>query len=119
MGWWHKVTHAITKPFKAVGHAVSKLVGAVAKPAIKLVGNLLGGSTSTQEVATPQVSAPQVSAPQVSAPAVAAPEPTQGQEEADLVSRKRKRTAKGKRALMIDSGGSAGSGGTTGTGLNL
>lgn len=114
MGWWHKVTHAITKPFKAVGHAVSKLVGAVAKPAIKLVGNLLGGSTSTQEVATPQVSAPQVSAP-----AVAAPEPTQGQEEADLVSRKRKRTAKGKRALMIDSGGSAGSGGTTGTGLNL
>lgn len=109
MGWWHKVTHAITKPFKAVGHAVSKLVGAVAKPAIKLVGNLLGGSTSTQEVAPPQVSAP----------AVAAPEPTQGQEEADLVSRKRKRTAKGKRALMIDSGGSASSGGTTGTGLNL
>lgn len=109
MGWWHKVTHAITKPFKAVGHAVSKLVGAVAKPAIKLVGNLLGGSTPTQEVATPQVSAP----------AVAAPEPTQGQSEADLVSRKRKRTNKGKQALMIDSGGSAGSGGTTGTGLNL
>lgn len=114
MGWWHKVTHAITKPFKAVGHAVSKLVGAVVKPAVKLVGGLLGGSTSTQEVATPQVSAPQVSAP-----AVAAPEPTQGQSEADLVSRKRKRTNKGKRALMIDSGGSAGSGGTTGTGLNL
>lgn len=111
MGWWHKVTHAITKPFKAVGHAVSKLVGAVAKPAIKLVGGLLGGTTATttQEVA----------APQIAAPAVAAPEPTQGQEEADLVSRKRKRTAKGKRALMIDSGGSAGSGGTTGTGLNL
>lgn len=111
MGWWHKVTHAITKPFKAVGHAVSKLVGAVAKPAIKLVGNLLGGTTATptQEVA----------APQIAAPAVAAPEPTQGQSEADLVSNKRKRTNKGKRALMIDSGGSAGSGGTTGTGLNL
>ena len=110
MGWWHKVTHAITKPFKAVGHAVSKLVGAVAKPAIKLVGGLLGGSFSTTQ---------EVAAPQIAAPAVAAPEPTQGQEEADLVSRKRKRTAKGKRALMIDSGGSAGSGGTTGTGLNL
>lgn len=109
MGLWHKVTHAITKPFKAVGHAVSKLVGAVVKPAINLVGGLLGGSYGTQEVA----------APQISAPAVAAPEPTQGQQESDLVSNKRKRTNKGKRALMIDSGGSAGSGGTTGTGLNL
>mgnify|MGYP000583147756 FL=1 len=109
MGWWHKVTHAITKPFKAVGHAVSKLVGAVAQPAIKLIGGLFGGSYGTQEVA----------APQVAAPAVAAPEPTQGQQESDLVSSKKKRTNKGKRALMIDSGGSAGSGGTTGTGLNL
>jgi hypothetical protein len=109
MGWWHKVTHAITKPFKAVGHAVSKLVGAVAQPAIKLIGGLFGGSYGTQEVASPQVAAP----------AVAAPEPTQGQQESDLVSSKKKRTNKGKRALMIDSGGSAGSGGTTGTGLNL
>ena len=110
MGWWHKVTHAITKPFKVVGHAASKLLWAVAKPAIKLVGGLLGGSYSTtQEVAPPQISAP----------AVAAPEPTQRQSEADLVSNKQKRTNKGKRALMIDSGGSAGSGGTTGTGLNL
>lgn len=109
MGWWHKVTHAITKPFKAVGHAVSKLVGAVAQPAIKLIGGLLGGSYGTQEVASPQIAAP----------AVAAPEPTQGQQESDLVSSKKKRTNKGKRALMIDSGGSAGSGGTTGTGLNL
>lgn len=109
MGWWHKVTHAITKPFKAVGHAVSKLVGAVVQPGIKLIGGLLGGSYGTQEVASPQVAAP----------AVAAPEPTQGQQESDLVSNKRKRTNKGKRALMIDSGGSAGSGGTTGTGLNL
>ncbi|GAA6389596.1 hypothetical protein [Dialister sp. i34-0019-2H8] len=110
MGWWHKVTHAITKPFKAVGHAVSKLVGAVAQPAIKLVGGLLGGSSSTTQ---------EVAAPQIAAPAVAAPEPTQGQQESDLVSSKKKRTNKGKRALMIDSGGSAGSGGTTGTGLNL
>ena len=109
MGFWHKITHAITKPFKAVGHAVSKLVGAVAQPAIKLIGGLFGGSYGTQEVASPQVAAP----------AVAAPEPTQGQQESDLVSNKRKRTNKGKRALMIDSGGSAGSGGTTGTGLNL
>lgn len=109
MGLWHKITHAITKPFKAVGHAVSKLVGAVTQPAIKLIGGLFGGSYGTQEVA----------APQISAPAVAAPEPTQGQQESDLVSNKRKRTNKGKRALMIDSGGSAGSGGTTGTGLNL
>ena len=114
MGWWHKVTHAITKPFKAVGHAVNKLVGGVVHGVSNIVGGLIGGGPRIQEV-----SAPQVSAPQVSAPAVAAPEPTQGQEEADLVSRKRKRTAKGKRALMIDSGGSAGSGGTTGTGLNL
>lgn len=109
MGWWHRVTHAITKPFKAVGHAVSKLVGAVAKPISNIVGGLLGGGYGTQEV----------SSPQISAPAVAAPEPTQGQQESDLVSSKRKRTNKGKRALMIDSGGSAGSGGTTGTGLNL
>lgn len=109
MGWWHRVTHAITKPFKAVGHAVSKLVGAVVQPGIKLIGGLLGGSYGTQEVASPQVAAP----------AVAAPEPTQGQQESDLVSSKKKRTNKGKRALMIDSGGSAGSGGTTGTGLNL
>ena len=109
MGWWHKVTHAITKSFKAVGHAVSKLVGAVVQPGIKLIGGLLGGSYGTQEVASPQVAAP----------AVAAPEPTQGQQESDLVSSKKKRTNKGKRALMIDSGGSAGSGGTTGTGLNL
>lgn len=109
MGLWHKVTHAITKPFKAVGHAVSKLVGAVVQPGIKLIGGLLGGSYGTQEVASPQVAAP----------AVAAPEPTQGQQESDLVFSKKKRTNKGKRALMIDSGGSAGSGGTTGTGLNL
>lgn len=109
MGWWHRVTHAITKPFKAVGHAVNKLVGAVVQPGIKLIGGLLGGSYGTQEVASPQVAAP----------AVAAPEPTQGQQESDLVSSKKKRTNKGKRALMIDSGGSAGSGGTTGTGLNL
>lgn len=52
MGWWHKVTHAVTKPFKAVGHAVSKLVGAVAQPAIKLIGGLFGGSYGTQEVAS-------------------------------------------------------------------
>lgn len=109
MGWWHKVTHAITKPFHAVGHAVNKLVGGVVHGVSNIVGGLLGGGSRTQEVA----------APQIAAPAVAAPEPTQGQEEADLVSHKRKRTAKGKRALMIDSGGSAGSGGTTGTGLNL
>lgn len=109
MGFWHKITHAITKPFKAVGHAVGKLVGAVAKPISNIVGGLLGGSYGTQEVASPQISAS----------AVAAPEPTQGQQESDLVSGKKKRTNKGKRALMIDSGGSAGSGGTTGTGLNL
>lgn len=109
MGWWHKVTHAITKPFHAVGHAVNKLVGGVVHGVSNIVGGLIGGGSRTQEIALQQVAAP----------AVAAPEPTQGQEEADLVSRKRKRTAKGKRALMIDSGGSAGSGGTTGTGLNL
>ena len=109
MGWWHKITHAITKPFHAVAHAVNKVVGGVVHGVSNIVGGLIGGGPRVQEV-TP---------PQVSAPAVAAPEPTQGQEEADLVSRKRKRTAKGKRALIIDSGGSAGSGGTTGTGLNL
>ena len=106
MGWWHKVTHAITKPFKALGHAVSSglkgVFKAVTQPFLKTL-------TDTQGVASPQISAP----------AVAAPEPTQGQQESDLVSSKKKRTNKGKRALMIDSGGSAGSGGTTGTGLNL
>lgn len=106
MSWlsktFHKVTHAITKPFKSV-------IKAVAKPAISLLG-LGGGDVSYDSV--PQQT------PQVAAPAVAAPEPTEGQEEQDLIKKKRKANV-GKKALLIDTGGSGGTGGVTGTGLNL
>lgn len=106
MGWlskaFHHVTHAITKPFKSV-------VKAVAKPALSLLG--LGGGGVSYDSGGQQTL-------QVAAPAVAAPEPTEGQEEQDLIKKKNKAN-KGKRALLIDTGGSGGTGGTTGTGLNL
>lgn len=106
MGWlskaFHKVTHAITKPFKSV-------VKAVTKPVASILG--LGGGGVSYDSGAQQTL-------QVAAPAVAAPEPTQGQEEQDLIKKKRKANA-GKRALLIDTGGSGGTGGVTGTGLNL
>lgn len=105
MSWlsktFHRITHAITKPFK-------KVVKAVAKPALSLLG--LGGGVSYDSGGQQTL--------QVAAPAVAAPEPTEGQEEQDLIKKKNKAN-KGKRALLIDTGGSGGTGGTTGTGLNL
>ena len=95
MSWlsktFHKVTHAITKP-------VASILG-------------LGGGGVSYDSGTQQTL-------QVAAPAVAAPEPTEGQEEQDLIKKKRKANA-GKRALLIDTGGSGGTGGVTGTGLNL
>lgn len=106
MSWlsktFHKVTHAITKPFKSV-------IKAVAKPVASIFG-LGGGGVSYDSV--PQQTL------QVAAPAVAAPEPTEGQEEQDLIKKKRKANV-GKKALLIDTGGSGGTGGVTGTGLNL
>lgn len=107
MGWlkkvFHKVTHAITKPIKNV-------VKAVTKPVASVLG-LGGGGVSYDSV-------PQQQTLQVAAPAVAAPEPTEGQEEQDLIKKKRKANV-GKKALLIDTGGSGGTGGVTGTGLNL
>lgn len=106
MSWlsktFHKVTHAITKPLKSV-------VKAVTKPVASILG-LGGGGVSYDSV--PQQTL------QVAAPAVAAPEPTEGQEEQDLIKKKRKANV-GKKALLIDTGGSGGTGGVTGTGLNL
>lgn len=103
---FHKVTHAITKPLKHVFNGVTK---AVFRPVASILG-LGGGGVSYDSV--PQQTL------QVAAPAVAAPEPTQGQEEQDLIKKKRKANV-GKRALLIDTGGSGGTGGVTGTGLNL
>lgn len=106
MSWlskaFHKVTHAITKPF-------THIVKAVTKPVASILG--LGGGGVSYDSGAQQTL-------QVAAPAVAAPEPTQGQEEQDLIKKKRKANA-GKRALLIDTGGSGGTGGVTGTGLNL
>lgn len=106
MSWlsktFHKVTHAITKPFKSV-------VKAVTKPVASILG--LGGGGVSYDSGAQQTL-------QVAAPAVAAPEPTEGQEEQDLIKKKRKANV-GKKALLIDTGGSGGTGGVTGTGLNL
>lgn len=102
----------LSKAWKKVTHGVEKVVKTVTKPVTSIVGKVFGGgAVSASETSSPQY--------QIAAPAVAAPEPTQGQEEADLVSKKKKTTSKGKKALLIDTGGSTGSGGTTGTGLNL
>ena len=107
MSWFskvfHKVTHAVTKPFRHI-------VKAVTKPVASILG-LGGGGGVSYDSGTQQTL-------QVAAPAVAAPEPTQGQEEQDLIKKKRKANV-GKRALLIDTGGSGGTGGVTGTGLNL
>ena len=106
MSWlskvFHKVTHAITKPFKSI-------IKGVAKPALSILG--LGGGDVSYDSGGQQTL-------QVAAPTVAAPEPTEGQKEQDLIKKKNKAN-KGKRALLIDTGGSGGTGGTTGTGLNL
>lgn len=95
MSWLSKVWHKVTRP-------VTGLLKTV-------VGGLLGGGASR----APEI---KVTNP---APAVAAPEPIVGQESTDLVSKKKRVGTKGKRSLMIDTGGSSSSGGSTGTGLNL
>lgn len=103
MSWlsktFHKVTHAVSKPFKNVINTITS--------AIPILGGRIGGGVSSDSETL-----------QVAAPAVAAPEPTEGQEEQDLIKKKRKANV-GKRALLIDTGGSGGTGGVTGTGLNL
>lgn len=107
MSWlskaFHHITHAITKP-------ISSIIKGVAKPALSILGLGGGGDVSYDSGGQQTL--------QVAAPAVAAPEPTEGQEEQDLIKKKNKAN-KGKRALLIDTGGSGGTGGTTGTGLNL
>lgn len=108
MSWlsktFHKVTHAISKPLR-------KAFKTVTKPAVSILGGLLGGGGVSYDSGGQQTL-------QVAAPAVAAPEPTEGQEEQDLIKKKRKANV-GKKALLIDTGGSGGTGGVTGTGLNL
>lgn len=109
MSWlsktFHKVTHAVSKSFKNV-------IKTITKPAISILGGLVGGGGGVSSDSGGQQTL------QVAAPAVAAPEPTQGQEEQDLIKKKRKANV-GKKALLIDTGGSGGTGGVTGTGLNL
>lgn len=94
MSWLSKAFKTITRPFTGLVKTV--------------VGGLFGGGARAPEI---KVTNP--------APAVAAPEPTVGQESTDLVSKKKRVGTKGKRSLMIDTGGSSSSGGSTGTGLNL
>lgn len=94
MSLWTSIRNVVTAPFKAVSNIV--------------VGGLFRGGMRAPEI---KVTNP--------APAVAAPEPTVGQEATDLVAKKKRVGKKGKRSLMIDTGGSSSSGGSTGTGLNL
>lgn len=103
MSWLSKVWHKVTRP-------VTGLLKTV-------VGGLLGGGASrAPEI---KVTNPAPAPALAPAPAVAAPEPIVGQESTDLVSKKKRVGTKGKRSLMIDTGGSSSSGGSTGTGLNL
>lgn len=95
MSWLSKAFKTITRPFTGLVKTV--------------VGGLLGGGA-------PKAPEIKVTNP---APAVAAPEPTVGQEATDLVAKKKRVGTKGKRSLMIDTGGNSSSGGSTGTGLNL
>ena len=103
----HSVGHAFKHVFKGVGQAVRATLG------IATGGALYGGE---QKVKVENSSSPNL----VAAPAVAAPEPVIGTEEETLTGRRVKKNNKGKSSLYIGSGGSyTGSGGTTGTGLNL
>ena len=102
MSLWTKIRDTVTAPFRAVSNIV--------------VGGLFRGGMRAPEIkVTNPAPAPAISP----APAVAAPEPTVGQEATDLVAKKKRVGKKGKRSLMIDTGGSSSSGGSTGTGLNL
>lgn len=105
------VGHAISKGFKKLTHAVGASVKGVL--GIASGGMLYDGG---QKVKIENSSTPNL----VAAPAVAAPEPIVGTEEETLTGRRVKKNNKGKSSLYIGAGGSyTGSGGTTGTGLNL
>lgn len=107
------IGHAISKGFKKITHGVEKTVKGV-------VGIATGGAlynNKNLKVETPTTSS---NANIVAAPAVAAPEPVVGAEDETLTGRRVKRNNKGKSALYVNAGGGyTGSGGTTGTGLNL
>lgn len=105
------VGHEISKGFKKLTHAVGDSVKGVL--GIASGGMLYGGG---QKIKVENSTTPNLTA----APAVAAPEPIVGTEEETLTGRRVKKNNKGKSSLYIGSGGSyTGSGGTTGTGLNL
>ena len=106
-----KVGHAISKGFKKLTHAVGDSVKGVL--GIASGGMLYKGGEKVKESSggTPNL---------VAAPAVASPEPIVGTEEETLTGRRVKKNNKGKSSLYIGAGGGyTGSGGTTGTGLNL
>ena len=106
------VGHEIGKGFKKLTHAVGDSVKGV-------LGIATGGAlyNGTQKV---KVESGANNANLVAAPAVAAPEPIVGTEEETLTGRRVKKNNRGKSSLYIGSGGGyTGSGGTTGTGLNL
>ena len=104
------VGHEISKGFKKLTHAVGDSVKGV-------LGIATGGAlyNGTQKV---KVESGANNANLVAAPAVAAPEPVVGTEEETLTGRRVKKSNKGKSSLYVGSS-YTGSGGTTGTGLNL
>lgn len=111
MSWLSKtfkhVGHAFKGVFKGVGKAVAATLG------IASGGMLYNGGEKVKESSggTPNL---------VAAPAVASPEPIVGTEEETLTGRRVKKNNKGKSSLYIGAGGGyTGSGGMTGTGLNL
>lgn len=105
------VGHAISKGFKKLTHAVGSTVNGVLGIA---TGGALGGGQKVK--VENSGSSPNLT----TAPAVAAPEPIVGTEEETLTGRRVKKNNRGKSSLYIGAGGSyTGSGGTTGTGLNL
>ena len=104
------VGHAISKGFKKLTHAVGDSVKGV-------LGIATGGALykGDQKI---KVESGANNANLVAAPAVAAPEPVVGTEEETLTGRRVKKNNKGKSSLYVGSS-YTGSGGTTGTGLNL
>ena len=106
------VGHEIGKGFKKLTHAVGDSVKGVL--GIATGGALYNGSQKVKETGNGS------GANLVAAPAVAAPEPIVGTEEETLTGRRVKKSNRGKSSLYIGAGsGYTGSGGTTGTGLNL
>ena len=111
MSWlsktFHHIGHGFKNIFKGVGKAVKATLG------IATGGMLYNGAEKVKESSggTPNL---------VAAPEVAPPEPIVGTEEETLTGRRVKRNNRGKSSLYIGAGGGyTGSGGTTGTGLNL